>query len=320
MSVALLRRERRVRDTVHASGFGPPGRVRVWREDCPPSLNQYFLLRRPDGTWLGRRLLTTPAGFSVVRPHMVMGRFLGLHRHGGGVDFRYRACTEARRHDLFGRPGETELVFPFPVLDDDLREQTCPPGAWDDHQSLVGTLDDAEHHFRVHGARLAAGLLPTGLLPTGLPACAAPVVFDPACSTGAYLRHLADALPGARCVGADLSPAMARRAAAGLPHVLVADAAHPPLAPGSVDLLVVRFLNAEVVPRAAALPAFRRLADLVAPGGHAFVFGHTSVLLDVHRAARVTGLRVRDAVGALPDGTGLFQFYVLGRPGPPAAG
>ncbi|WP_199444350.1 class I SAM-dependent methyltransferase [Umezawaea beigongshangensis] len=92
-------------------------------------------------------------------------------------------------------------------------------------------------------------------------------MFDPACSTGTFLSSPADAVPRARCLGADLSPATVRRAAARSANVVVADAAHPPLPPGSVDLLVVRFLNAEVVPRATAGPLFTALARLVAPRG-----------------------------------------------------
>jgi Methyltransferase domain len=353
---ALLRRERQVADLVRTKGFGRPGAVLVWPEDCLPSLSQYFVLRRRGEAWLGRRVLA-PRPFSIVRPQMVMGRLIGLHRHPSGVNFRYQACSDAARAELFHHPGETEVTFPFPVVDNGWREQVCPAALWDGHRPLVDGLDDAERHLRDHAAALAATMLgaaapaatmpgpaapagtaPGGTAPGGTTLAATPlggtmlggtalgaaplartmpggppVVFDPACSTGACLRALADAVPNARCVGADRSPAMARRAAAMLPHVLVADAARPPLAPGGVDLLVVRFLNAEVVERAAARPIFRRLAGLLAPGGHAFVFGHTAVLLDAHRAARATGLRLRATTGAAPDGAGLFQFYVLGR-------
>ncbi|GAA3463395.1 class I SAM-dependent methyltransferase [Saccharothrix longispora] len=294
-----LDRERRVRDLVAAQGFGAPGAVVVWHENCPTSLVQYFLLRRRDGTWLGRRLVGGPGPFSVVEPHMVMGRFLNLRRHGEGVDFRYRACTDRQRRELFGHgPHGVELDFPFPVLDDHWNEQVCPPEAWGGDHALVHNLDAQERHLREHATRLARDLFPG----------AAPLVFDPACSTGTFLSALATALPHARCLGADLSPAMVRRAAARSVDVVVADAAHPPLPPGSVDLLVVRFLNAEVVRRAAAGPLFDALTLLTAPGGHVFVLGHTPVLLDPRTAARTTGLRLVDTAAALPRRPGLFQF------------
>jgi hypothetical protein len=295
----VLAGERRVRDLVGARGFGTPGDVLVWHEDCPGSLVQYFLLRRRDGAWLGRRVLGGAGPFSVVEPHMVMGRFLGLARRGDGVDFRYRACTDAWRRELFehGQDG-TELHFPFPALDDHWREQVCPPEAWTGDRALVEGLDAQEEHLRAHATRLACDLF----------AGTAPLVFDPACSTGAFLSPLAGALPRARCLGADLSPAMARRAAARVADVVVADAAHPPLRPGSVDLLVVRFLNAEVVHRAVAGPLFEALARLVAPGGHVFVLGHTPVLLRPRAAARATGLRLVSATAAPPRYRGLFQF------------
>ncbi|KUN39955.1 methyltransferase [Streptomyces longwoodensis] len=61
-------------------------------------------------------------------------------------------------------------------------------------------------------------------------------LLDLACGTGIVTRRLAAARPGTRVTGVDLSPAMARRAAARLPDaVVVADSRRLPFPDGTFD-------------------------------------------------------------------------------------
>lgn len=88
-----------------------------------------------------------------------------------------------------------------------------------------------------------------------------------------------------------------------------------------MQVLVVRFLNAEVLSLDTAVAGFRSLVRLIAPGGHALVFGHTPVLPAVRQLADESGLRVRSAVAAMPGAEDkVFQFYLLHRPQDAAAG
>ncbi|MGH4033511.1 hypothetical protein ACQB60_31780 [Actinomycetota bacterium Odt1-20B] len=117
------------------------------------------------------------------------------------------------------------------------------------------------------------------------------VIYDPACSTGAFLADL-------------------RRA---LPQVSVADARQPPGPDASVDVLVLRFLNSEVVTVAQSVDLFDALIATLAPDGHVLAFGHTPLVLPVHEVARRHGLTVVSRVAEDAAADTLFQYHVLTR-------
>ncbi|MFI0806778.1 class I SAM-dependent methyltransferase [Streptomyces echinatus] len=84
----------------------------------------------------------------------------------------------------------------------------------------------------------AAAQAVLGLIPGG-----AGRLLDVACGTGLVTRRLADARPGLRVTGADLTPAMVRMASARLPGAVVrADSRRLPFPDGSFDAVTTIWL------------------------------------------------------------------------------
>lgn len=79
-------------------------------------------------------------------------------------------------------------------------------------------------------------------------------------------------------------------------------------------MLILRFLNAEVMTRADARQTFHDIVACVNPGGTVLVFGHTPVLVPVPYMAQLLKLELLSSVAARPEQMELFQFYRLRVP------
>jgi ubiquinone/menaquinone biosynthesis C-methylase UbiE len=115
-------------------------------------------------------------------------------------------------------------------------------------------------------AALRAGLLVNGSGPllSRLQLRDARVIVDAGTGTGGLLPLLRAAAPDATLVGLDLTAAMLGHARRELAQLVQADLAHPPLRPGSVDVLVSAFVLFHLVDPPAAV---RELATALRPGG-----------------------------------------------------
>ncbi len=157
-----------------------------------------------------------------------------------------------------------------------------------------------------YAATRAAHLVPgsTGLL-ARLPLERARVVVDAGTGTGALIPGLRAAAPTAAILGFDLAGAMLDHASnvsmngqgtgkADIePTFLVqADLAHPPLRPGSVDVMVCAFVLFHLADPPAAL---RALAGALRPGG---MFAAATWGLDPFWAAKAAFVAELDAAGA----------------------
>jgi 2-polyprenyl-3-methyl-5-hydroxy-6-metoxy-1,4-benzoquinol methylase len=304
-----LRREREIDEAVGEHGFGPVDRLSSWTEESPFALCQYFVLRVGGQTWLGRKLVpegrTDPS--SVLTPRMLMGEFATLRFTRERVVFYFTARSAEERAAVLARAAkdsEADLDFPFPRLDSDWNEALVPAHVWDGTAELADNLDPDEAHFRAAAAVVLDGLVRPG-----------DTLYDPACSTGRFVSSLGEAFPAARVLASDASAQMVELAKRRIPDAFVADGLAGPVPEASVQVLVMRFLNSEVLSAETAVAGFRSLARLISPGGHALVFGHTPVLPAVRHLAAETGLLVRSAVAATPGTEDqVFQFYLLHRP------
>ncbi|MEU2054271.1 class I SAM-dependent methyltransferase [Streptomyces bungoensis] len=93
-------------------------------------------------------------------------------------------------------------------------------------------------------------------------------LLDVACGTGIVTRRLAAARPGLRVTGADLSPAMARRAAARLPGaVLRADCRRLPCADAVLDAVTSIWLLHLLTDPADVRAVVAECARVLRPGG-----------------------------------------------------
>lgn len=282
-------------------------------EPVGPGLNNLFLLRVDGIEYLGRRVPGANGELdSRLTPDMLLGTLLQARWDEQGWHCRYQPLTDSQCKALFQRAltsASHRIHFPFPELDSQCREQVAPASFWDAPHNLAEHLDRQEQHFRDTSIALLAGCLRPGA-----------VIHDPACSTGTFIAALARALPTSHCLGADRSAAMIDHATANhrLPNLSfeVADAHAPVMPANSCDVLILRFLNAEMMTRACALALFEQLTGLIRPGGMALVFGQSSVLFDVELQARRLGLQVASSLAAVPGTLQLFQFYQLVRPSP----
>jgi isonocardicin synthase len=273
-----------------------------------PSLNELFVLTIDGVSYLGRKRANAQGQTSsCLAPSMLLGRLLSARWMDQGLRCQFSNLSEQASRVLFRQAqgaAQSDIHFPFPLVDDRGQEQISPAAFWDDTERLAGVLDSQETHFRqrcieylrLHVAKDA-------------------VIYDPACSTGTFIGALAHALPDAVCIGTDLSARMIEHARHHNPQpnlgFQVADAQSPVMAAASCDVLVLRFLNAEVMPRQQAVALFHRLIRLIKPGGVIILFGHTPVLFAVPAEAARAGLRVLRSLGCIPGSDELFQFYLL---------
>ncbi|RGA05526.1 class I SAM-dependent methyltransferase [Microbispora triticiradicis] len=197
----------------------------------------------------------------------------------------------------------TEIVHPFGKQRDPGREKTSPPDGWLVSDERAAFLALGEQHIRrytreVFGPRFAC--LDADVL-----------AYDPACSTGRFLRDFAALNPARiRTVGQDLSRQMVDFAGKHIERVFHEDAMRPVVAPASVDILFSRFLNSEVVSTARAREILPGLVRTLRPGGLMVLLGHSPLLVDAADLADA-GLRVTQTVARADDY--LFQYYICER-------
>ena len=204
-----------------------------------------------------------------------------------------KLAAQVTSHD-----GPIDLSYPLRRLVDG-KETAQYASYWSDRANNPTALDDDEAFLREEAVRHVAPLLRPGSR-----------LYDPACSTGAFLSHLSGAIPGAWTIGQDINSDMIRLAGSRLCETLLGDSMQPQCAPGSVDLLVCRHLNLDVMTSRHAAKMLPILVDCIAPSGLALIIGHTPVLLDLTQMA-AAGLTPLRTTGRTPSGHALFQFYLL---------
>lgn len=307
-------REQRLADTF-AHSFASPAELNRYIEPLGPGLHHLFVLRINDRDWVGRKVLqhTEPDGWhinSLLRPWMLLGPLAQLHWGNEGAVISFRGVTPQEKETAFHiaqTQPDSEVYFPFPATDGTGQEFVCPPEYWQCTKSLVTQLDADESHFRQHCAALLKTISSAGA-----------VIHDPACSTGEFIAHLARKLPDRRCLGSDRSVSMIEHAkirhATSSAEFYLADARNVASTGVKCDVLILRFLNAEVMTRTDAQQTLLDMASCVNPGGTLIIFGHTPVLIAVPYMAQALKLELVSSVAARPGHKELFQFYRLRVP------
>lgn len=243
-----------------------------------------------------------PRKCSLVEPHMVKGRLLALRVTARGYAIYYEPLPTSKVEDLFRHAASDPaacLSYPFSKILPGGIESVQRPEAWDPNPDLAEELDRDEVYFRATAVRVLTKLeMERG------------VAYDPACSTGAFLSGIKQAFPGFTTLGQDLNAGMIALASRRVDQVFCGDSIQPAPAAESVDLLVLRHLNVEVVTSADAERLFLASATTLRLGGYCLIFGHTPVQLpavwfELH------GFEVLSCVAATPSGHALFEFYVL---------
>lgn len=238
----------------------------------------------------------------IVDPGMLLGELHTIRGGESGLTMQLVPLSPADRRSAFEAAlnfETSELEFPFGLLDADRRELVPSPRCWEEASEHPQLFDPREEHLRVFTRRI----IPTLKLPRHA------VVFDPACSTGTFLASVGEAFPELRLYGADVSPRMVDVARTILKQVELAT-------PGNVDrmiigsdVLVLRFLNAEVVRSEKAESLFRQFAELLPSKSYMLVMGYTPVAISIPYLASHCGMSIIRSIGGWGDT--IFQYYVL---------
>ncbi|WP_420233285.1 class I SAM-dependent methyltransferase [Pseudomonas sp. ABY48] len=288
-----------------------PGSWERFIEPLGIGLNHVFILRSQGRDWVGRKTLQRDErsrlrSDSRLAPWMLLGPLGQFHWGDEGLLLDYRSTRRADKVAAFAQAlhdPDSEIYFPFPALERNGKEFVCPPDHWRFTEALASELDEGEAHFRQHCCALLRPWLKPGA-----------VIHDPACSTGTFIHHLAQALPDSRCIGSDRSPSMveaARNRYGCSVDFRLADASDAEPIIDYCDVLVLRFLNAEVMTRAEAEHLLRQQVATLAPGGRLIVFGHTPVLPAMDYLASRCALTLVSRLASCGITGQLFQFYVL---------
>lgn len=298
-----------------ASHITQSGGLSCYIEPVANGLHQLFVLHLAGRDWVGRKVLQRENNArwhlsSALRPSMLLGPHVQSQWGAEGLSIYFRTVSPAEKVAALeaarGTP-DSEIQFPFPVIDRVDQEAICPPGFWQCSEALAARLNADEAHLREHCAALLQTLVTADTL-----------IYDPACSTGEFIAHLARSLPHCRFRASDRSASMiehAQQRHAALPiDFRCLDASHAADTGLHCDVLILRFLNAEVLTRRQAQVAFESLTQCVRPGGTILIFGHTPVLIAVSWLAATCNLHLESCVAARPGQTELFQFYRLTVP------
>lgn len=282
-----------------------PSLARVGFDEKPFDI---FLIGRPGHQLVGRKTAAVldsgpPKKCCLVEPSMVMGHFAGVKVSECGYDIYYHPCPATQAEDAFRRLGsKDDLAYPFARFAGSDRQETAQPAQyWSSGAAFMDELDQDEIVLRNHAGKIMNRL-----------GIASGTVYDPACSTGAFLEGLKAQVPGIRTVGQDQSEEMVEKAQGRVDQVFLGNSLSPGIPPASAELVAVRHLNLDVVTTSAAEKLFDALIPLVRPGGHMFVTGHTPVLLASEWLA-LRGFEILERVGKVPGRLTAFQFYVLRR-------
>lgn len=261
-----------------------------------------FWLQQNGQFYVGQKYLQPICRFGLINANMLLGKLISITHSEECIRIYYETICYEESLEIFARacePPFAYLEFPYLLLDATGKEAISPPEFWHSGDHFLKQLDDGEVHLR----REAISVLMNLKLPVGA------TIFDPACSTGSFLSAISAAIPSLRCVGGDISSKMVKKARTKLSHVFLLKEGFDDLPIKECEVLIIRFMNGEVVKSAVAELLFKRLRCLVPSGGYILIMGYTPIAIFVPFLANKYSLEVVQAIGSYK--AALFQFYVL---------
>ena len=181
-------------------------------------------------------------------------------------------------------------------------EKKSPLSGWSLNKEKVIYLGYGEEHIRKYTKEY---LLQNKLVENNC------IIFDPACSTGQFLYELKKHFPNCKTIGQDLSKEMVDYARNYVDEIYHGNAIKTFITDKSVDILILRFLNSEVVTTITAYRLFNKLIATVKNNGLIICFGHTPVLIRQKYFLKRNDLKILHSNGYDKDTNSIFQFYIL---------
>ncbi|KIO77843.1 hypothetical protein TH53_06810 [Pedobacter lusitanus] len=280
------------------------GKVIVGFNDKPFDI---FLLKLDNLHLVGRK---TPARINIadeksrrksclVEPDMLFGKLIKFAELTEGYEIIYQKLPDEVIQDKFALISPLdELIYPLKRLIDG-QEVAQPEEYWNNCATDVSLLDDDEIFLR----EMTGNILMEYLVPGS-------IVYDPACSTGAFLAHLKKISPEICTVGQDLNPNMIAIAKERVDKVCAGNSLIPVCSEKSVDVVICRHLNLDVVTSEVAKELFLAAAESLKIGGVMVVIGHTPILI-TSAWMEEQGFNVLRRNCVTPYAHAVFQLYLF---------
>ena len=272
-----------------------------------------FFLELPNGhTIFGRKILSilhrnkelTSLNCSRIDDNMIIGILKNYSYKSPNISIEYYPLKDGERICIYNSikyNNNINIHFPFTYYDYFTKqEKSSPKDGWHYYENLDIYLARGEKHIRKETIKFLSDELLTS----------STVIYDPACSTGNFLKEIKDNFPNIFTIGADLSKEMMEVASPKVDLALCENAYNSSIHNNSVDYLFLRFLNFHVVTKKEALEIYKILLEKVKSGGKIICFGHTPVLLSkeelINRNCNLNCCSAYD-----DEYNSKFQYYVL---------
>lgn len=273
--------------------------------------HRFFFFNYDGRTYVGQKLISTsmlalgcPVLFcSHIKAEMILGSLLRVQTSEGGIEIYYENIASAKRETLFEQlmnDRMIDLYFPYaPLTREGHKEHVCPPTGWSINPKLASFLFTGESSQRDGSVDL---IKKDGKR--------APIVYDPACSTGDFLYAIKTAIPDATVIGQELSQDMCRQAMQKIDRVTHGDALFPHVPIDYCDYIFFRFLNMHVVSSEQAKILFEAVIPCLKKDGKAILFGFTPVLIALPYLIK-NGFQILSCNRAAKAERTLIQYYVM---------
>lgn len=237
----------------------------------------------------------------LVSADMILGTAEREHITEGGVTVFYRPLDAQAKESIFElvrKDPLTDLYYPyFPIVEPPEKDED--EDYWIPTPERVEELDRGESMLREYTLKWLDRFDMKNK-----------VVYDPACSTGAFLHSIKNAFPDTHTVGQDLSKEMVEYCRGRVDELYCGDSASAPIKEESADFVFFRFLNVRVVNSVQAHELFLENAKCCRIGGYIVLFGHTPIILPSEWFEEL-GLIVEQRTGFSTALNSAFQYYVL---------
>lgn len=243
---------------------------------------------------------------SMITADMLLGIYFDKGQINRDIWIEYYPFEKSEKRSVFDaikHNEQIEIIYPFIYREYDTGlEEVTPQEGWDINLEKAKYLGFGEEHLRKYSINVLKKYLLNNKL----------IVFDPACSTGEFLSALKKAYPSITTIGQDLSVSMVEYARPYVDIIYCGDSICTPVKDSSVDIIVFRFLNSQVVSKEYAHKLFNVLINKVSDSGIAVLFGHTAVLLESADFENA-GYEVLQSTGYSEEMDSIFQYYIIKR-------
>lgn len=240
--------------------------------------------------------------YGLLHYDMLLGRHHSFQCDQRGMSLYYWPLSDDQKAAVIQEAiadKSSFLQFPFALLNNKQVEIVAPSEYWNVSDVTALGLDAGEQHLRSYTLQILKDL--------GLPYNAS--IYDPACSTGRLLASIQELYQQYRVVGADISSSMVALASQHIDDVICLPPQELSAPAADCDVLILRFLNAQVITREEAEKYFFDLTTALRSGAYILVFGYTPVLPSILFLAQRCHLQLKQAIGHSCGQ--IFEYYVL---------